>query len=55
MLKSWKVLSSSQSHTSEKKNKPQTREGDLEDYLKFLAKVQKATKENPVDVEFDFQ
>jgi hypothetical protein len=30
-------------------------EGDLEaDYLKFLAKVQKAAKKNPVDVEFDF-
>jgi hypothetical protein len=30
-------------------------EGDLEaDYIGFLAKVQKATKENPVDVEFDF-
>jgi len=29
--------------------------GDLEtDYLMFLAKVQKASKENPVDVEFDF-
>jgi len=24
------------------------------DYLKILAKVQKAAKENPVDVEFDF-
>jgi hypothetical protein len=34
---------------------PQTYEGDLEaDYLRFLAKVQKAAKENPVDVEFDF-
>jgi hypothetical protein len=31
-------------------------EGDLEaDYLKFLAEVQKTAKENPVDVEFDFQ
>ena len=30
-------------------------EGDLEaDYIGFLAKVQKAAKENPVDVEFDF-
>ena len=30
-------------------------EGDLEvDYLRFLARVQKAAKENPVDVEFDF-
>jgi hypothetical protein len=24
------------------------------DYLKFIAKVQKTAKENPVDVEFDF-
>jgi len=30
-------------------------EGDLEaDYLRFLARVQKAAKENPVNVEFDF-
>ena len=30
-------------------------EGDLEaDYLRFLAKVQKAAKENPMDVKFDF-
>ena len=37
------------------KGKPQTYEGDLEaDYLRFLAKVQKAAKESPVDVEFDF-
>ena len=37
------------------KDKLQTYEGDLEaDYLRFLAKVQKAVKENPVDVEFDF-
>ena len=37
-------------------NEPMTYEGDLEaDYLKFLAKVQKIAKENPVDVEFDFQ
>jgi hypothetical protein len=29
--------------------------GDLEaDYLRFLARVQKTAKENPVDVEFDF-
>ena len=36
-------------------DKPQTYKGDLEaDYLRFLAKVQKAAKENPVDVEFDF-
>ena len=39
----------------QKQNKPLTYEGDLEaDYLRFLAKVQKAAKENPVDVEFDF-
>jgi hypothetical protein len=37
------------------KDEPQTYEGDLEaDYLRFLAKVQKAAKENPIDVEFDF-
>ena len=37
------------------KDKLQTYEGDLEaDYLRFLAKVQKAAKENPVDVELDF-
>jgi hypothetical protein len=36
-------------------NKPIRYEGDLEaDYNGFLAKVQKAAKENPVDVEFDF-
>ena len=36
-------------------DKPINYEGDLEaDYLKFLAKVQKAAKENPVDVEFYF-
>jgi hypothetical protein len=30
-------------------------EGDLEaDYLRFLAKIQKAAKENPIEVEFDF-
>jgi hypothetical protein len=30
-------------------------EGYLEaDYIQYLAKVQKAAKENPVDVEFDF-
>ena len=30
-------------------------EGDLEaDYIEFLAKVQKAAKENPMDIEFDF-
>jgi len=30
--------------------------GDLEaDYLRFLAKVQNAAKENPVNVEFDFK
>ena len=33
----------------------QSYEGDLEtDYLIFLAKVRKAAKEDPVDVEFDF-
>ena len=33
----------------------QSYHGDLEaDYLMFLAKVQKAVKEHPVDVEFDF-
>ena len=37
-------------------NEPLTYEGDLEaDYIEFLAKVQKAAKENPVDIEFDFQ
>jgi hypothetical protein len=36
-------------------NEPRKYEGDLEaDYLKFLAKVQRVAKENPVDVEFDF-
>ena len=36
-------------------NKPMKYEGDLEaDYIGFLAKVQKAAKENPLDVEFDF-
>ena len=36
-------------------DKPIRYEGDLEaDYIEFLAKVQKAAKENPVDVEFDF-
>jgi hypothetical protein len=36
-------------------NKPIRYEGDLEvDYIGFLARVQKAAKENPVDVEFDF-
>jgi hypothetical protein len=34
---------------------PFTYEGDLEaDYIGFLAKVQKAAKENPMDIEFDF-
>jgi hypothetical protein len=38
------------------KDNPNTYEGDLEaDYLRFLAKVQKAAKENPTDVKFDFQ
>ena len=37
------------------KDNPNTYEGDLEaDYLRFLAKVQKAAKENPMDVKFDF-
>ncbi len=37
------------------KYKTQTYQGDLEtDYLKFLGQVQKAAKENPIDVEFDF-
>jgi hypothetical protein len=36
-------------------DEPRTYEGDLEaDYIGFLAKVQKAAKENPVDAEFDF-
>ena len=36
-------------------DKPIRYEGDLEaDYIEFLAKVQKAAKENPVDVEIDF-
>lgn len=40
----------------QEKDKLQTYEGDLEaDYLRFLAKVQKAAKENTVDVEFDFR
>jgi hypothetical protein len=30
-------------------------QGDLEaDYIQYLANVQKAAKENPMDVEFDF-
>jgi hypothetical protein len=42
-------------HNDYNKAKPQTYAGDLEaDYLKFLTKVQKSAKENPVDVEFDF-
>ena len=37
------------------KDKPQIYEGDLEaDYVHFLASVQEAAKENPVEVEFDF-
>lgn len=37
------------------KDKAQSYKGDLEaDYLRFLAKVQKTAKENPVDIEFDF-
>ena len=36
-------------------DKPIRYEGDLEaDYIGFLAKVQKAAKENPADVEFSF-
>ena len=36
-------------------NKPMNYEGDLEaDYIRFMAKVEKAAKENPVDIEFDF-
>ena len=36
-------------------DKPIRYEGDLEaDYIEFLAKVQKAAKENLVNVEFDF-
>ena len=36
-------------------DKPIRYEGDLEaDYVHFLAKVQRAAKENPVGVEFDF-
>ena len=39
----------------ENRDKPQLYKGDLEaDFLKFLGQVQKAAKENPVDVEFDF-
>jgi hypothetical protein len=39
----------------ENKDKPQTYEGDLEaDYLRLLANVQKAAKDNPMDVELDF-
>ena len=38
----------------ENKDKPQTYEGDLEaDYLRLLANVQKAAKDNPMDVELD--
>jgi hypothetical protein len=34
---------------------PRAYAGDLEaDYLRFLAEVQQAAKENRVDVEFDF-
>ena len=37
------------------KDNAQTYKGDLEaDYLMFLARVQKAAKENPMDMEFDF-
>jgi len=35
--------------------KPMNYEGDLEaDYIRFLDRVQKAAKENPVGIEFDF-
>jgi len=38
------------------KEKARLYQGDLEmDYLRFLAKVQKAAKENPIAVEFDFE
>jgi hypothetical protein len=37
------------------RDKPIAYEGDLEaDYTEFLAKVLKAAKVNPVDIEFDF-
>ena len=43
-------------HKKTHPDKPIRYEGDLEaDYIGFLAKVQKAAKENPVDVELDFQ
>jgi hypothetical protein len=36
-------------------NKPMNYEGDLEaDYIRFMAEVEKAAKENPVGIEFDF-
>ncbi len=44
-----------QEFREQNKYKTQTYKGDLEtDYLRFLAKVRKAAKENLVDVEFDF-
>ena len=44
-----------QDFRQQKENKSQTYQGDLEaDYLRFLAKVQKAAKENPVNVSFNF-
>ena len=37
------------------RDKPKMYQGDLEaDYLHFLGHVQKAAKENPINVEFDF-
>lgn len=37
-------------------NEPRPYQGDLEaDYIMFLDKVQEASKENPLDVEFDFR
>ena len=37
-------------------DKPFNYEGDLEaDYIGFLAKAQKAAKENPMDIAFDFR
>jgi len=45
-----------QDFQEQNQDEPRKYEGDLEaDNLIFLAKVQKAAKENPVDVEFDFQ
>jgi hypothetical protein len=42
-------------YREQNKDETQSYKGDLEaDYLRFLAKVQKAAKENPMDVECDF-